>query len=229
MKKALILLALAIPILAVAQLGNLVKTPKLDTEKVEDFTAEVEVFESKVDTAGDKLYTATDDFFAIVDSVTDLPAMNELWSDVKSDVKSAVTDEAKEAAEEGFTQYISDTEARKSTLDELWEDNAVRTEIIGHLISEKDALGPIQDDIEAALEMDKAAIGSYDELYKEGKEAVDDLAGQIAEKPLAAAGAKPVLEAGKDALETAKETKDLAQQHIELATYILDKIKAVFE
>ncbi|MBN2378884.1 hypothetical protein JXM67_03680 [candidate division WOR-3 bacterium] len=229
MKKTLVLAALILPVIAAAQLGGLVKTPKLDTDKVEDFVAETANFETKVDTAGDKLYSATDEFFAIVDSVTDLPTLTETWEGVKSDIKSAVTEEKQEAAEEGLVNYLKETGDRKNSFDELWQDNTVRTEIINHFTSEKESLEPIMNELQAALDMDKSALGMYDEIYKAGKDAVADLANQIKEAPLAAASGKKVLDEGNDALDTLTNTKEVAEQHVELATYILDKIKTVFQ
>jgi len=227
-KKILLLLALVIPLTAMAQLGGLLKTPKLNTRKVEVFTEEVKIIEAKVDTAGDLLYTAMDKFFAILDSAITLPSLSEVWTEVKADLKSAATEEAKTAAEEGYLKYLNDTDARKATLDSLWLDDTVRTAIVGHLINQKDNLVPVKDELESALQVDKAAIGRYDEIFNAGKAAITDLANQIAANPLAAVSAKPVLDEGKEALKTFPTLKKTANRHVELATYILDKIKEVF-
>lgn len=228
MRKALFLLALIIPLTAVAQLGGLIKTPKLDTKKVAEFTEEVKIFESKVDTAGDLVYTATDKFFAILDSVITLPSLSEVWTEVKADLKSAVAEETRAAAEEGYLKYLNDTDTRKATLDSLWQDNTVRTEIVGYLLNQKDNLVPIKGDLESARQMDQAALERYDEIFNAGKAAITDLADQIAANPLAAVSAKPVVAEGKEALKTFPTLKETANRHVELATYILNKIKEVF-
>ena len=228
MKKILLLLALVIPLTAMAQLGGLLKTPKLNTRKVEVFTEEVKIFEAKVDTAGDLLYTATDKFFAILDSAITLPSLSEVWTEVKAGLKSAATEEAKTAAEGGYLKYLNDTDARKATLDSLWLDDTVRTAIVGHLINQKDNLVPVKDELETALQVDKAAIGRYDKIFNAGKAAITDLTNQIAANPLAAVSTKPVLDEGKEALRTFPTLKKTANRHVKLATYILDKIKEVF-
>jgi chromosome segregation ATPase len=151
--------------------------------------------------------------------------MTELWEGVKDDLESAINEEKEALAEEGLVQYVQETDDRKGALDELWEDNTVRTEIINHLITQKESLAPIAENLEAALTLDKEALGTYDEVYKSGSAAVSDLTKQIAAAPAAAVKAKPVLDEGKNALEDLKSIKENVEAHIELATYILDKIK----
>jgi len=221
-------LAFLFPLAVSAQLGGLVKTQKLDTKKVETFVDETEALETQVDSAGDLLYAATDEFFAIVDSAITLPSLSEAWSDVKSDLNSAVSEEKEKAAQENYLNYLKETDARKSTLDSLWEDNTVRQQILTHLVGQKDNLAPIKDSLERALEKDKAALTSYDEVYTAGKSAVSDLISQVTQQPLAAASAKSVLEEGKQALTTLPTLKETATRHVELASYILDKLKEVF-
>jgi len=229
MKKILILVVALLPLVGIAQLGNILKVPDIDTDEVEGFVDQVGNFESKMDSSGNLLYSSTDAFFTIVDSVTDLPTMTELWEGVKDDLESAINEEKEELAQEGFVQYVQETDERKDALDELWQDNTVRTEIINHLVGQKDNLAPIMENLEAALTLDKEALGTYDEIFTEGNEAVTDLGKQIAEKPAAALKAKPVLEEGKEALEDLKNIKEVGEQHIELATYIIDKIKTAIQ
>ncbi|NLI98244.1 hypothetical protein GX441_06250 [bacterium] len=225
MKKILPIVSLALPAILSAQLGGLLNAPKLNTSNVDNFVKEVDAFEVRVDTATNLLYTATDIFFVSVDSFKTLPPMEKMWNDVKTDIKNAATDEMKTAAQQGYLKYAQNITSRKDKLDEIWQDNTVRNELLGYLIGRKEMLNIVKDSLLKAIEIDEKAVMDYEAIVSKGTTAVTDLTNQIAANPMSIASAKPVLDKGKTALSSIAEIKKDVEEHIKLAKYIVEKIK----
>lgn len=225
MKKMVLLIAVVLPVILSAQLGGLLNAPKLNTADVDKFVQEVGIFETTVDTATNLLYSATDIFFVSVDSFKTLPPMEKLWTDVKTDIKSAATDEMKTAAQQGYVKYAQNITTRKDKLDELWQDNSVRNELLGYLVGRKDMLTTVKDSLLKAVDIDEKALQRYDEVYNAGKAAVDDLVKQTTANPATLLSAKSTLEKGKSALQSIVEIKKDVEEHVKLAKYIVEKIK----
>jgi hypothetical protein len=225
LKKIFPLISLALPAILSAQLGGLLNAPKLNTSNVDNFVKEVDAFEVKVDTATNLLYSATDIFFVSVDSFKTLPTMEKMWNDVKTDIKNAATDEMITAAQQGYLKYAQNITSRKDKLDELWQDNTIRNELLGYLIGRKEMLNIVKDSLLKAIEIDEKAVMDYEAIISKGSTAVTDLTNQIAANPMSVASAKPVLDKGKTALSSMAEIKKDVEEHIKLAKYIVEKIK----
>lgn len=229
MKKTMVLVLLVLPMTIFAQLGGLLKAPKLNTREVDDFVTQVDNFEVQVDSATDLLHTATEFFFNSVDSFKTLPTMEKVWNTVKSDIKSAATDEMKSAAKQGYVKYAQNIASRKDKFGEYWESSDIRSELLSYLGNRQEMLSSVLDSLEKAVEIDTRAVERYDEIFTAGKTAVTDLTSQIAANPASVLTGKSVLDKGKNALESIQEIKKDIEEHIDLAKYIIERIKEILQ
>lgn len=229
MKRIMVLALLVVPMTVFAQLGGLLNAPKLNTKQVDDFVVQVDNFEVQVDSATDLLYTATEVFFNSVDSFKTLPTMEKVWNTIKTDIKNAATDEMKDAAKQGYVKYAQNITSRKDKFSEYWESSDVRSELLSYLGDRQDMLTSVLDSLNKAVETDTRALERYDDIYNTGKTAVEDLTSQIAASPASALSGKSVLEKGKNALASLQEIKKDVEEHVDLAKYIIERIKEIFQ
>lgn len=229
MKKNLVVFFAVLPVTLFAQLGGLLNAPKLNTKQVDDFVTQVDNFEVQVDSATDLLYTATEVFFNSVDSFKTLPTMENVWNTVKTDIKNAASDEMKAAAKQGYVKYAQNIVSRKDKFGEYWEQSDVRSELLSYLGDRQDMLAGVLDSLQQAVETDERALGRYDEVYNGLVTALEDLGNQVKDNPASLLSAKPVIEKGNKAKESIQEIKKDVEEHVDLAKYIIERIKEVLQ
>lgn len=211
-----------------AQLGNLLKTPNLDTKKFDALSTTIDSVSLKYDQGTAQICQAAELLYGFVDKHHTLPSLSKSWSEVEAALKDAKNDEQKKLAQEGLSTYLNELKNRKLKCDTIWQDMTSLSALKRLLSTEELKLKNAQADADSGITKDREAFESAKGLVSELSDAVTDLADQLKKNPLSAVKIKTVLtklQAGKQDI---THIIQKAPDQIEIGVDLVKKIISLF-
>ena len=211
-----------------AQFGNLLKAPSLDTREFDELNAKIDSVKLKYDQGTAQIFQSAEILYQFVDKHHQLPSLSKTWPEIVKALNEAKSKEQQKLAQEGFTKYLNDLQARKTKCDTLWQDISTLSTLKRLLSAEELKLQNARAEADTGIAKDREALESAQSLIAQTSDAVTSLSDQLQKNPLAAVKIKSVLSKIQSGKEKISEIVRKAPDQIEVGVDLVQKIIALF-